>query len=80
MSQTDFDEFYANYTKQQQRDAQKTKGGNYWNNMGYRTSPTFGRAVVRAVMEDRLSYTAAYSLTDMRGSTFEEYAERMLSR
>ena len=78
MSQAGFDEFYAEYTGRQ-LDAQKTAGGNYWNNVSYRTSPTFGKAVVRAVMEDRLSYTAAYSLTDMRGSTFEEYAERMLS-
>ena len=79
MSQMDFDKFYADYTKQQ-REAQKTTGGNYWNNVGYRTSPMFGKAVVRAVMEDRLSYTAAYSLTGMHGSTFEKYAEGMLSR
>ena len=77
MSQMDFDKFYAHYTKQQ-REAQKTKGGNYWNNMHYRTSPTFGKAVVRAVMEDRLSYTAAYSLTGMRGSAFEEYVKGWL--
>ena len=79
MSQTDYDKFYTNYAKQQQN-VRKTKGGNYWNNVGYRTSSTFGKALVRAVMEDRLSYTAAYSLTDMRGSTFEKYAERMMSR
>ena len=61
-------------------EASKTKGGNYWITMDYRTSPTFGKAVVRAVMEDRLSYTAAYSLTDMSGSTFEKYSRAVLSR
>ena len=79
MSQTDFDEFYTKYMRRQQ-EAQKTNGGNYWRTMGYRTSPTFGKAVVRAVMEDRLSYTAAYSLTGMRGSTFEKYTREILSR
>ena len=79
MSQAGFDEFYADYTRRQ-REEQKTKGGDYWRNVNYRTSPTFGKAVVRAVMEDRLSYTAAYSLTDMHGSTFEKYAGEMLSR
>ena len=79
INQTDFDEFYTEYIKRQ-REAQKTKGGHYWRTMGYRTSPTFGKAVVRAVMENRLSYTAAYSLTDMRGSTFEKYTREILSR
>ena len=79
MSQVGFDEFFADYTKQQ-RETQRTPGGNYWSNVGYRTSPTFGEAIVRAVMENRLSYTAAYSLTDMRGSAFEEYTERIRSR
>ena len=79
MSQTDFDEFYAEYTRRQ-RMTQKTKGGHYWRTMDYRTSPTFGKAVVRAVMEDRLSYTAAYSLVGVRGSAFEKYARKALSR
>lgn len=78
MSRTDFDKFYADYASRQSK-IHKTAGGNYWNTAGYRTSPTFGKAVAQAVMEDRLSYTAAYSLTDMRGSTFEKYA-KMLSR
>ena len=79
MSQTEFDEFYTKYIRRQQ-DAQKTKGGNYWRTMGYRTSPTFGNAAVRAVMEGRLSHTDAYSLTDMHGSAFEKYAKKVLSR
>jgi len=79
ISQTAFDEFFADYARRQ-REAKRATGGNYWHNVGYRTSPTFGKAVVRAVMEDRLPYTTAYSLTDMRGSAFEAYAEEMLSR
>ena len=79
MSQTGFDKFYTEYITRQ-LEAPKRKGGNYWRTMNYRTSPTFGKAVVRAVMEDRLSYTAAYRLTDMRGSTFETYSREVLSR
>ena len=78
MSQKDFDKFYDEYTKQQLK-AQKPKVGDYWKNIKYRTSPTFGKAVVRAVTEDRLSYTAAHSLIGVRGSTFEKYVEKVLS-
>ena len=77
MSQKGFDKFYDEYTKRQLQ-AQKSNGGNYWQNMKYRTSPTFGKAVARAVMEDRLSYTAAYNLTGVHGSTFEGYMEKVL--
>lgn len=76
MSQTSFDKFYADYAERHLK-MQKTARGNYWNNPSYHTSPTFGKAVAGTMMEGRLSYTAAYGLTDMHGSTFEKYAEKV---
>lgn len=80
MDKIRFDRFYADYSEQQQKQqTQKKGGGNYWNMVKYRVGKRFGRAIVRAVMEERLPYTDAYRLTGMRGGTFERYAEGVLS-
>lgn len=40
----------------------------------------FAYGVVRATREGRLSYRDAYRLTDLKGETFDRYAERIMQR
>ena len=53
------------------------RGGNFWNNQLWRVGTRFGSAVNRAVIEGRLSYTDAYSLTGLRVGTFLNMPEKM---
>ena len=64
-----------NWRGTQQSD--KSIGGNFWNNQVWRLGARFGSAVSRAVMEGRLSYTDAYSLTGLKGDTFSRIPEKM---
>jgi len=50
------------------------KGGNFYASQSLRVGMRFGAAVVRSVREGRTLYTEAYSLTGLRGSTFDNYA------
>ena len=53
------------------------EGGNFWNIQKWRIGPRFAGAVARAAREGRLLYREAYSLTDLRGDTFERMPEKM---
>lgn len=53
---------------------QSKGGGNFWFNQVWRIGPRFASTVFRAVKEGRLAYTQAYSLTGLRGHTFENMA------
>ena len=55
----------------------KSSGGDFWNNQIWRVGTRFGSAVSRAVIEGRLSYTDAYSLTGLRGDTFSRMPEKI---
>ena len=46
-------------------------GGNFWNTQRWRIGTRFAGAVVRAVAAGRLSHREAYSLTGLKGDTFE---------
>ncbi len=52
-------------------------GGNFWNNQNTRIGRRFGSAVYRAVSAGRLTYREAYSLTGLRGDTFDNFLRRM---
>jgi Zn-dependent peptidase ImmA (M78 family) len=52
-------------------------GGDFWNNQLWRVGARFGGAVSRAVIEGRVSYTDAYSLTGLKGDTFSNMPEKM---
>ena len=52
-------------------------GGNFWINQIWRIGPRFASTVFCAAKEGRLTYTDAYSLTDLRGNTFENIPEQM---
>ncbi len=55
----------------------KRSGGHFWKNQLWRVGARFGSAVSRAVIEGRLSYTDAYSLTGLKGDNFSNMPEKM---
>jgi len=73
-----FFDFYDRYCNQV-RSGEKTQrsGGNFWLNQNVRVGARFGRAVVSAVREGRVSYSTAYDLTQLHGDTFEKFATRL---
>ena len=77
----DRDDFFVFYNDSKHRVAFEkqlaTGGGDFWNNQMWRVGTRFATAVYRAVMDGRLTYTEAYSLTDLRGETFENMAVKM---
>ena len=72
-----FDYYYENRAKSWGGTQQGDKGGNFWNNQLWRVGVRFGSAVSRAVIEGRVSYTDAYSLTGLKGDTFSNMPEKM---
>ncbi len=78
ISRTEFIEFYRGYRDNIQQKGRKTRsGGDFWNNQNVRVGRRFGSAIVRATKEGRLLYQDAYSLTGMKGATFDEFARRI---
>ena len=75
---TEFFDFYAEYEADERRTQQsRGEGGHFWNTQGVRLGRRFSQAVVQAVQEGRLLYRDAYSLTGLRGSTFDKLVERV---
>ena len=70
-----FSSFYRELQDQEWH--KKQSGGEFWGTQKWRVGPRFGGAVVRAVREGRLLYREAYSLTGLRGDTFEEIPKKM---
>ncbi len=74
----DFFDFYREYAASERRRAQQDESrGNFWSTQRWRVGPRFGGAVARAVKEGRLLYRDAYSLTGLRGKTFDTMPEKM---
>ena len=81
-------EFFAFYERDQdewrQRKAEEKKrkkgGPNFYDVQDVRLGRRFAYAVVRAAREGRLLYREAYRLTDIKGGTFERYAEHLIQR
>jgi hypothetical protein len=53
----------------------KSKGGNFYLTQNVRLGKRFARSVMLAAKEGRLLYRDAYSLTGLRGATFDRYAK-----
>jgi len=76
----DRDTFFALYNeyKCQPESRKATTGrGTIWDTLRWRIGPRFAGAVARAAKEGRLSYREAYSLTDLKGDTFDQMPEKM---
>ena len=78
ISRSEFFEFWEDYQADERRSAQTgSEGGNFWNTQSVRLGRRFSHAVVNAVHAGRLLYQDAYSLTDLRGPTFDTLVERV---
>lgn len=78
MGRDDFWAFYEdNKTQGQRRPTNQPKSGNFWNTQKWRIGPRFAGAVARAAREGRLLYREAYSLTGLKGDTFESMPKEM---
>jgi Zn-dependent peptidase ImmA (M78 family) len=86
ISKTGFFAFYeADRREWQRRKAEekqkKTRGGpNFYDVQDTRLGKRFAYAVVSAAREGRLLYRDAYALTDLKGGTFDRYANLLLQR
>ncbi|CAN5745399.1 hypothetical protein BH20ACT11_BH20ACT11_10740 [soil metagenome] len=70
-------EFYRSWEEDERRvKLSGGDGGDFWNNQNVRIGKPFGTAVIRAVKEGRLLYRDAYSLTGLKGETFNEFVKR----
>ena len=77
ISRSDFLEFYKAVMQPVKGGRHTGEGGHFWNIQKWRIGPRFAGAVARAAKEGRLLYREAYSLTDLRGDTFEQMPEKM---
>lgn len=68
---------YDSFKGQGIRRPSPSGGGDFWNTQRWRIGPRFAGAVARAAKEGRLSYREAYSLTDLKGDTFDQMPEKM---
>ncbi len=81
-------EFFAFYErdheewrKRKAEEKKKKKGGpDFYLVQDVRLGKRFAYAIVRAAREGRLLYREAYQLTDLRGDTFNRYANLLLQR
>lgn len=75
IAREDFFAFYKRYmSRERGRLERQESGGNFWNTQNIRVGRRFGRAVIAAAQEGRLSYSDAYDLTRLYGETFDKYA------
>ena len=72
-----FFDFYRDYRQQGEGGRFTGEGGNFWNIQKWRIGPRFAGAVARATGEGRLLHREAYSLTGLRGDTFESMSEEL---
>ncbi len=66
--------------KAEQKTRAKKGGPNFYDVQDTRLGRKFAYAVVRAAREGRLLYRDAYQLTDLKGETFNRYANRLLQK
>ena len=80
ISAEQFFEFYTRYMNREVvgRETERS-GGDFWKTQNTRLGRRFGRAVIAAAHEGRLSYSEAYDLTRLYGDTFDKYA-RLLDK
>ena len=78
ISEPRFFAFYIAYMKELKKvPKKKSDSGNFWNTQNTRLGKRFGRAVISAAKEGRLSYSDAFGLTNLKGKTFDKYADRL---
>ena len=69
--------FYRSTKPSHEPDKFEKKGGDFWRMQKWRLGYKFANAVYEAVQDGRMTYTEAYSLTDLHGDTFEKIQKNM---
>lgn len=77
ISKSDFFAFYHNHIKREFKQKEAT-GGNFYNTVPYRISKRFFRIIHAAVRENKLLYTDAFRLTNLKPKTFDQYVKKHL--
>ena len=72
-----FFDFYNEYTASERRPTEGGGGGDFYNNQNTRVGQAFAAEVIRAAKSGRLTFREAYSLTGLKGGSFQEYANRL---
>jgi Zn-dependent peptidase ImmA (M78 family) len=85
ITQAKFFAFYeqdqAEWQKRKAEEKTRKKGGpNFYDVQDVRLGRRFAYAVVRSAREGRLLYREAYQLTDLKGDTFDRYANLLTQR
>lgn len=84
ITKAEFFHFYqqdqAEWQRRKAAEKKKPGGPNFYDVQDVRLGKRFAYAVVRAAREGRLLYRDAYQLTDLRGDTFDRYADRLIQR
>lgn len=77
ISKADFFAFYDNHIKREFKQ-KEAAGGNFYNTVPYRISRRFFRIIYNAVRENKLLYTDAFRLTNLKAKTFDQYIKKHL--
>ncbi len=77
IDQDTFFALYSEYKCQPESRKATTGRGTIWDTQRWRIGPRFAGAVARAAEEGRLLYREAYSLTGLKGDTFDQMPEKM---
>jgi len=84
ISKPEFFRFYErdrdDWQRRKVQQRKKKAGGDFYRNQDVRLGRRLASAVVRAAREGRILYRDAYRLTDLRGETFNRYADIVLER
>ena len=84
ITKPEFFEFYErdqeDWRRQKAEQRKKRSGGDFYRAQDVRLGRRFASAVVRAAREGRILYRDAYRLTDLKGETFNRYADIVLQR
>jgi Zn-dependent peptidase ImmA (M78 family)/transcriptional regulator with XRE-family HTH domain len=77
ISKSDFFAFYDNHIRREYKQKEAT-GGNFYNTVPYRISKRFFRIIHSALKENKLLYTDAFRLTNLKPKTFDQYIKKHL--
>ena len=84
ISKPEFFHFYErernDWQRRKDQQQKRKRGGDFYRTQDVRLGRRFASAVVRAAREGRILYRDAYRLTDLRGETFNRYADIVLQR
>ncbi|MFQ3614271.1 MAG: XRE family transcriptional regulator [Cyanobacteriota bacterium] len=81
ITKDDFFQFYQSWQENEKSNMlNRPSGGSFWNNQNVRIGNLFGTAVIRAVREGRLTYREAYSLTNLKSKSFDQFVEKIEAR